>query len=331
MPHRCVDCKRIYPNLTTAQRVHPTCTMWSCSFLRGIQYAVYPVESKGRLKALCCYCTDSLGHGQEGRIKSAVLRGHMRQHSVRNCNQGLYFSGQSFRQHLQDDHRAVYDGTLFAAWTLLLKACRRHKPSVFQPVGTQVPNKRSTTASESAGNRKRSARKTVHVVPTSFMELAEGPVRSEPNKLRRKRSGVTLPEIQGQDGRQSMDRFTRMSDMASSRSTFIPPLPQEKCPSPLSYDSRSSTATTSLAYSVLHPSLGFYRRRIDASGRNRVYLHDDDEAFPDDTGSLFRKIPGGIFGGLILHSSLIAAVSARMTNSVDIYPLHDSSWTAMRA
>jgi hypothetical protein len=66
----------------------------------------------------------------------------------------------------------------------------------------------------------------------------------------------------------------------------------------------------------------FYRRRLDASTRNRLYIRDQDDDLSKNSQKLFRKIPGSLLGGLVLHSSLVGAVPVRMTNSVDVYSLH---------
>lgn len=69
-------------------------------------------------------------------------------------------------------------------------------------------------------------------------------------------------------------------------------------------------------------SLSFYRKRLDASTRNRIYLHNVNEPLSTDEQHSFRELLGSAFGGLILHSSLVGAIPARLTNAVDIYSLH---------
>src|SRR5689334_14139729 len=106
-PHKCAYCERTYGNLNMAQQLHPVCSMWSCSFLPGIQYTIYPAGSHSAVEAVCCYCNDTLVRG-DGKVKGLVLKDHVVQHNFRSCNQRLYFSGQRYRQHLQDSHKTTF-------------------------------------------------------------------------------------------------------------------------------------------------------------------------------------------------------------------------------
>lgn len=132
----CVYCKRTFVSRELAERDHPVCNMWSCSFLPGSQHVIYTGPASPATDILCCFCNDQLV-GQHGKIRRRVVIDHMLQHNFRKCSQKLYFSGQQFRQHLQDEHRMTFDATLFAGWTLLLKYSQHSKPSVFHQ---QVPS-----------------------------------------------------------------------------------------------------------------------------------------------------------------------------------------------
>lgn len=318
VPYQCIYCKRTFETLATAQKLHPICTMWSCNFLPGIQYAIYPIESDGDLRALCCYCNASLGQGKEGRVKSAVLKGHMRQHKFRSCEHKLYYSGQAFRQHLHDEHRSIYDGTLFAAWTLLFKSCQRTQPSFFERAETILGTQRSNT-DPGFGGGKRSAIKKGPAMPSNFMELTETSA-IEHNKLRRKRSAATLPDKHNDFG--STQSLPRPATMETTTSPSVPPVPQDLRNrfSPSLTD--AVTVSSPLIGNMAGAKLAFYRRRIDASTRNQVYLHSLDETMSVEYQRHFRKIPVSTLGSLILHSSLAATTPVRMTNSVDLYPLH---------
>jgi hypothetical protein len=307
LPHRCVYCERTFKNLAVAQKLHPTCAMWSCSFLPGLRYTIYPTGSQSKPEAVCCYCNDALVQGEEGKVNGALLKEHMTQHNFRACNQTLYFSGQRFRQHLQDSHKSSYDSTLFAGWTLLLKSSRRDKPSRFEQIEAKGPSRRSNTdpgvaMSKSKSKQKKKSGEKVEAVPTNFMEFTEIPQRTEPNKLRRKQS------IPGEESRPSTQFFDR------SATTEFGDIGETLAAS-ISKPTKSSASGTPTC-----PT--FYRRRLDASTRNRIYLHEDDEPLNNSSQQLLRRIPGSVLGGLILHSSLAAAVPALMTNCVDIYPLH---------
>jgi hypothetical protein len=229
----------------------------------------------------------------------------MRQHNFRNCDHTLSYSGQSFRQHLQDEHKAVNDGTLFAAWMLLVKTCQRSQPSFFEQ-SRPSPVAQRVHTDPGLGNSRGALEDQVRTTPTSFMELAEDHQHSRPNKLRRKRSAATLPE----------QRVNDADDIPA-----VPPLPQHcltQSPPPTSRSDASAQLSTTYGVDA---GLVFYRRRIDASTRNRLYLHNGGECLSEMSQQLFRRVPGSVLGGLILHSSLVAAVPVRMTNSVDIYPL----------
>jgi hypothetical protein len=222
------------------------------------------------------------------------------QHNFRACNQRLYFSGQSFRQHLQDNHRASHDMTLFAGWTLLLKAGQREKPAIFCQTEATVtlPPRADTDSIQIQRHKTKPSRNETQPPPANFMDLTDQPWRPEPNKLRRKSSTVTRTKTTRQT-RSSTEIFARsatedLSGGPTQRSSN--PIEPRDCPS-------------------------FYRRRLDASTRNRLYVREGDEALTGTSEQLFRRLPGSVLGVLILRASFLAAVPARLTNSVDIYPL----------
>ena len=306
-----------------AQELHPTCTMWSCSFLPGMQYTIYPTGTQRKLEAVCCYCNDTFAQGAEGKVNGAILKEHLIQHNFRTCNQRLYYSGQRYRQHLQDSHKASYDSTLFAGWTLLLKSSRKEKPSVFRQIAAKAPNGRSNTdpgvASKKKEKKPKPSKDRVQDVPTNFMELTEIPQRIEPNKLRRKPSVLTIPEKTAQEIRASTQFFTRSATIDFAGEATILPPPRAGVTTLPSSRSKSGRSLP-VHHGTTCPT--FYRRRLDASTRNRLYLREGDEPLSNNSQQLFRRIPGSVLGGLVLHSSLTAAVPARLTNSVDIYALH---------
>ncbi|KAH8732807.1 hypothetical protein GQ44DRAFT_696471 [Phaeosphaeriaceae sp. PMI808] len=318
LPHVCAYCGRAFETLAKAKKFHPVCSMWSCSFLPGIQYTIYPTGTQQKPEAVCCYCNDPLGKGAEGKVNGTILKEHMIQHNFRTCNQGLYFSGQMFRQHLQDNHKILYDSTLFAGWTLLLKSSRREKPSIFRQVEVKPPIRRSNTDPivPPKKKKKRSKSDRVQPTPTNFMELTEIPQRAEPNKLRRKQSGVTIPPEE--EIRASTHFFSRAAtaDFAGMNLALQSPRPMHSAS-----QSRSEKSAGPLMVKAPSNYPTFYRRRLDASTRNRLYLGEDEEIMTLNSQQLFRKIPGSVLGGLVLHSSLAAAVPARLTNSVDIYSM----------
>jgi hypothetical protein len=319
LPHQCVYCERAFKNLAVAQKVHSTCTMWSCSFMPGLQYTMYPSMSRPQHEALCCYCNGLLARTADGKVNGALLKEHMAQHNFRTCNQTLYFSGQSFRQHLQDSHRSSHDSTLFAGWTLLLKSGRREVPSIFQHIQKKA-NRHQSSSDASQGKDKKTLPQRndgakdhlVDSIPMSFMELTETPHRAEPNKLRRKQSAGTVVRQSREEPRPSLQIFTPPHTNDFAHETAVPPIPtrpkSDKC----------ITSTTAIGVPTCPP---FYRKRFDASIRNRLYILANDETVSENSQQVFRKIQGSVFGGLILHSSLVASVPALMTNSVDVYAL----------
>ncbi|KAH7087016.1 hypothetical protein FB567DRAFT_57073 [Paraphoma chrysanthemicola] len=301
IPHQCAYCKRDFASLQLARKTHPVCTMWSCSFLPSMQHAIYPTRSRHKPEIACCYCNDGLAQESEGKVSSTLLKNHLVQHSFRACNQKLHFSGQEFRQHLQDDHKASHDMSLSTGWPLLLKASRCEKPSVFHRIGTEatvLSTRRVDTENPLPGkHREKPSNDGKGVTPLNFMELSDVPERSEPNKLRRKFSTVKRTKSTARDTRSSVEIFAQ-------------------------HERASSLDGPNHAHSTeLRDCAKFYRRRVDASTRNRLYVRNGDEALTETTEYLYRQLPGSVLGGLILRSSLIAAVPARLTNSVDIYTL----------
>lgn len=283
-PHQCAYCERVFKNLGTAQKLHPVCTMWSCSFLPGLQYTMYPSGSPRRTEAICCYCNEPLAKSSDGKVNGTLLKEHMAQHNFRACTQTLYFSGQRFRQHLQDSHRVSYDSTLFGGWTLLLKSSRRKTPSLFAPVEHKTLGRRSIetlslAASSTKGatrnkqdklpkpsgehKRKDSGRDNSALnTPTNFMEFNEIPHRTEPNKLRRKQSSIDATDTESQS-RPSLSFFARS---ATADYTIAP---EETPAAALKKKPAKCLAAPTASGAPICPT--FYRRRLDASTRNRLF------------------------------------------------------------
>lgn len=358
-PHQCAYCERTFKTLGQAQKMHPVCTMWSCSFLPGLQYTMFPGGSPRRTEAICCYCNDSLAQSTDGKVNGALLKDHMVQHNFRACNQTLYFSGQRFRQHLYDSHRTSYDATLFGGWTLLLKSSRRKTPSLFQLVEAKSIGRRSTSdaggrkstsdapnsittkgSSKDKRNKKQdqekekeSDRERGESTPINFMEWNELPQRVEPNKLRRKQSGYSTPDTLDGEPRPSLQQprpsmqQPRPSLQVFARSGLTADgalMPEEPPPASSRKGAKRVVAPTPSGAPVC-PT--FYRRRLDASTRNRLFMDANDELTSADEQALFRRVQGSVLGGLVLHSSLVAAVPALMTNCVDVYSLENAGAT----
>ncbi|KAF2468077.1 uncharacterized protein BDR25DRAFT_344393 [Lindgomyces ingoldianus] len=322
-PHRCCYCERTYANLAAAQNLHPVCTMWSCSFLPGMQYTIYPAGSRENIEAVCCYCNETLVKGA-GRVKGSVLKEHISQHNFRNCNQRLYFSGQRFRQHLQDSHKTNYDGSLFAGWTLLLKSSKTQKPSVFEQIDPSTAIRRAYTDPGAA--KKEEA--TPQIPRANFMDLSETPQKPSGRRLRRKASTLSVPEKPSREVRSSTQFFSRAATIDlvyGSNASPSPRFPQNgpRSPKGKPRQHKPGFPVSSLPVDAVNTCPRFYRRRLDASTRNRLYVRDqDDGPLSKNSQRLFRKVPGSLLGGLVLHSSLVGTTPARMTNSVDIYSLH---------
>lgn len=273
--------------------------MWSCSFLPGLQYTIYPAGTE----TLCCFCNDTLTHGPEGMVKGAILKEHMMEHNFRNCRQRAYFSGERFRQHLQDAHETTYNNTLSAGWTLLLKSCRESQPSVFHPALKARKSVPGPSNVRSAVSSKRLEEDKLTLVPDNFMELSEVQQRREPNKLHRKASAPAVVADTSHRHRKSMSGFTSPAVRHRAASTS------------------SRSTNTSLPVERINTYPAFYRKKLDVSIRNCIYIRQHDESLSASTQELFRKIPGSVLGGLLLHSSLAATAPVRMTTSVDIYAL----------
>ncbi|KAF2187708.1 hypothetical protein K469DRAFT_704640 [Zopfia rhizophila CBS 207.26] len=295
-----------------------------------MQYTIYPAGTRTNLEAVCCYCNDTLAKGA-GKVKGSVLKEHINQHNFRNCNQRLYFSGQRYRQHLQDSHKINNDGTLFAGWTLLLKSSKREKPAVFVQVDAAIAMRRAHTE-PGAATAVKSAVKKAKSIPqmpkANFMDLSETPSKPPPKKLHRKASSQTLPEKPVKEVRASGLFFSRAATIDLVYGASASPSPQFALNNSLSpkdkpHQHKPGFPVSSLPVDAVNACPRFYRRRLDASTRNRLYVRNQEEQpLSKNSQRLFRKVPGSIFGGLVLHSSLVGATPARMTNSVDIYSLH---------
>ncbi|KAH7399315.1 hypothetical protein BKA66DRAFT_160705 [Pyrenochaeta sp. MPI-SDFR-AT-0127] len=292
--------------------------MWSCSFLPGMQYTIYPSGSYSEVEAVCCYCNDVLVQG-EGKVRTPILKDHLARHNFRKCNQRLYFSGQHFRQHLQDNHKTTFDATLFAGWTLLLKSSRRDKPSIFLQVAKSTASPHHIDADARVTRKAQLKGEDTQSMPSNFMDLTEIPQPSKPAKLRRKASIQSMSERPAQELRDSTQFFTRSAtiDLAHglTGSAFARDGVNSNRPTKVKLQSPSVSMPD-------HTWQKFYRRRVDASTRNRIYMRGQEEPLSKSSQQLFREIPRSILGGLVLHSSLIGAIPGRLTNSVDIYSLY---------
>ncbi|KAJ4287360.1 homeodomain mating type protein alpha2 [Kalmusia sp. IMI 367209] len=260
-----------------------------------------------------------------GKVKGAVLKEHISKHNFRVCNQRLYFSAQRFRQHLQDNHMINYDGTLFAGWTLLMKSSKQAKLAIFEAVDSEGLRRVYTDPnSESVRQDGKKTGETSELPKMNFMDFSETPQTSSAprKKIRRKPSTQTMPEILEREVRDSTHFFTRAATIdltyAETRAgTNMLSSGKNR------HAHKSGYPIASHPVDAVNKGLTFYRRRLDASTRNRLYIRDEtDGPLTKNSQKLFRKIPASTFGGLVLHSSLVGATPARLTNSVDIYSLH---------
>lgn len=289
--------------------------MWSCSFLPGMQYTIYPSGSDEDLEAVCCYCNEGFSTGN-GKVKGSLLRAHVSTHNFRNCNQRLYFSAQQFRQHLQDNHRINHDGTLFAGWTLLLKSSKRERSAIFE--SADVSPKRAYTDPIVVPLHQIKEAKEVPEPKMNFMDFSETPQFAPKKKLRRKASTQTMPAAPSIIVRDSTVEFRRAATMDFARGDS-----HSARAAPNHQHGKRVDAMAAHAVDAATSDLHFFRRRLDGSSRNRLYVRNVTEGpLTKSSQKLFRKIPASAFGGLVLHSSLLAATPARLTNSVDIYTLH---------
>jgi len=142
-----------------------------------MQYTIYPSGADSDLEALCCYCNETLSGGN-GKVKGTVLREHVSTHNFRNCNQRAYFSAQQFRQHLQDNHKINFDGTLFAGWTLLLKSSKQEKAAVFEAVDGVSPRRVYTDPVVAAPKQRSKKAEEVPAPRMNFMDFSETPQTS---------------------------------------------------------------------------------------------------------------------------------------------------------
>lgn len=268
------------------------------------------------MEAVCCFCNNTLAHGAEGKVNSADLRGHMLQHNFRACGQKLYFSAQRFRQHLQDSHNISHDSTLFAGWTLLLKSCRKERPSVFSQLAVPTAHGRPSVDTDAMNQAAKTATgiEKSPTIPMSFMDLSDPPQRTEPNKLRRKPSTYPVTDHIAQEPRVSTQSFARPTITEGS-----PPRPG-RFPR---YHAFKEKPDTSLSPTLRGENVcpTFYRKRLDASMRNRLYVADGDHALSSALQHHYMKMTGSACGSLMLYSSLVAAIPVRLTNSVDVYTL----------
>lgn len=244
LSQQCIYCERTFENLAMARTLHATCTMWSCSFLPGLQYTIYPDKSRLQREALCCYCNDTLSKTTNGKVDGALLEKHMAQHNFRTCKQTLFFSGQRFHQHLQDSHRSLHGSTLFAGWTLLLRSSRKDVPSIFQQIDKKSNRHHAKTNSDLGGGKHKSNKiqqeseedqsRYDDAMPMNFMELTETPQRMDLRKLRRKQSAVTISkQSEEEEARPPPQLFARsmINEFASESANLSVPfrLKPEKC------------------------------------------------------------------------------------------------------
>ncbi|KAJ4345609.1 uncharacterized protein N0V89_011742 [Didymosphaeria variabile] len=250
-----------------------------------------------------------------GKVQGTILKEHVSTHNFRNCNQRLYFSAQQFRQHLQDNHKINFDGTLFAGWTLLLKSSKQDRTAVFEVVDVS-PRRAYTDPVVAAPKQQGKKAKEVAEPKMNFMDFSETPQFAPKKKIRRKASTQTMPDALIKGVRDSTIEFTRAATMDHAHGGVAQASRSARA-------DKSTHAVASHAISAGTLGLEFFRRRLDGSARNRLYVRDESEGpLSKNSQKLFRKVPGSAFGGLILHSSLLAATPARLTNSVDIYTLH---------
>lgn len=322
LPCRCRYCNRTYDTLDTALKSHPVCTMWSCSFLPGMQYTIYPSGARPDLEVVCCYCNESLAKGN-GRVKGTLLRDHISAHNFRDCNQKLYFSAQRFRQHLRDGHKTNYDGTLFAGWTLLLKSCEQQKTAVFEQCEGASLQRAHTYPEVAPVSKNNNKTKGTPEARLNFMDISETPQTSSASRkrIRRKPSAQTMPDTVPHFAlRDSTVFFTRAATIDVAYGKTAAPWRHGEGSS--AKKDRPTGASVSHPAEAAKSGLKFYRKRLESPTRNRLYIrHEVEGPLTKSTQKLFQKIPTSTFGSLVLHSSLLAATPARLTNSIDVYTL----------
>jgi hypothetical protein len=305
--------------------------MWSCSFLPGLQYTIYPSGPPTDLKAMCCYCNETLVRGN-GKVKGTALKEHVSRHSFRQCNQRLYFSGQRFRQHLQDSHKTNHDFALFAGWVLLLKSSKREKRALFKQVDVASIRRVYTDPSSATNKRGKHTEAPAPSIPKmNFMDFSEttnaSTVPMPRKRLQRKASAHTIAEDVKRETRDSSHFFTCTATMDFAYGEAASPASRLALgilpPGSVAPHHRHGYPVASHPVDAVIPNPKFYRRRLDASTRNRLYIRDEaDGPLSKSSQRLFKKVPASAFGGLVLHTSLVGAALARLTNAVDVYSLH---------
>jgi hypothetical protein len=164
----------------------------------------------------------------------------------------------------------------------------------------------------------------------NFMDFSETPNTSTVprKKLRRKASTQTMQEKPEREVRESTELFARTTAIDLGYGTSASPSPRVStagalAPTAVSPQHKAGYPVASHPVDAVKACPNFYRRRLDASTRNRLYIRDEvDGPLSKNSQRLFRKVPASAFGGLVLHSSLIGASLSRMTNSVDVYSIH---------
>ena len=121
--------------------------------------------------------------------------------------------------------------------------------------------------------------------------------------------------------RDSSQFFTRSATIDFAHGPTASPSPGPGAVGNTPGKSKPRSRSMSMAVDAVAPCPTFYRRRLDASTRNRIYLRERDDMLSKNSQHLYRPIAGSVLGGLILYSSMVGAVPARLTNAVDIYSL----------
>ncbi|OCL11694.1 hypothetical protein AOQ84DRAFT_386650 [Glonium stellatum] len=127
-PHMCRYCHEQFPDLVTAQRRHPCCKLFSCSFLPDPEsifaFGAMPHEKYCRL----CDFEIDCSHENAGHL----IQKHAKAHKYRKCDQRIYYSFGSFWDHLGWFH--FHGGSPCLRGEQVVSSWTQVKPAVFEPV-----------------------------------------------------------------------------------------------------------------------------------------------------------------------------------------------------
>ncbi|CAO2655057.1 Nn.00g117900.m01.CDS01 [Neocucurbitaria sp. VM-36] len=105
----CPTCSQQFISATVAAQLHPQCESWSCRYLHDMHSIFKTCQSSFTvLRSECTLCYfEVVGRDRDGAVYTDFLTSHAETHSLRSCDQEIFYDREQFKLHLIDKHARI--------------------------------------------------------------------------------------------------------------------------------------------------------------------------------------------------------------------------------